>query len=213
MKWHARFMGCKAWLQDVINWASSYLPILLMSLLAMGTWWLVQNSPVFDGPREAAAPSHAPDYTMENVSLRRFDLQGALRNHIQGRQLRHYPDTDTIEIDQIRLRALDAQGNITTAQGRLGWSNRDGSELRLEGAARVTRKATENEPRITFLGESITARLPQRQVLSNQALTIKREGLRITADTITYDSFTGVAHAQGRIDVSYQPPGSPFEKK
>ena len=35
---------------------SAYLPLLLMAMLALGTWWLVQNTPSPEAPREAAAP-------------------------------------------------------------------------------------------------------------------------------------------------------------
>jgi lipopolysaccharide export system protein LptC len=208
MKARVCALVCIAWLKDSLKWASTYLPVLLMGVLAMGTWWLVKNSPVFDGPRESTPPGHAPDYTMENVSVRRFDPQGHLRTHIQGQQLRHYPDTDTIEIDHVRLRAIGLKGEITTGQGLLGWSNRDGSELRLQGAARVTREATAGEPTLTFLGESMTARLHQKQVTSDHPLTIERQGVRVTADTMTYDSLSGVAQAQGRVQVTYQAPAA-----
>lgn len=201
---------CKARLQDTLSWASAYLPIFLMGLLAMGTWWLVKNTPVFDGPREAAPPSHAPDYTMENVIVRRFGPQGGLKTQIQGDQLRHYPDTDTLEIDNIRMRALGTKGEITTAQGLIGWSNRDGSELRLKGRAVVAREATASEPAMTFSGESMTARLPQRQIMADQPMTIEREGLRVRADAMTYDNNSGIAQARGRVQAIYSgatPPG------
>ncbi len=212
MKYWVRFSRCKALLQEGIEWLQSYFPILLMSLLAMGTWWLVQNSPVFDTPRQAAAPGHTPDYTMENLSLRQFAPRGTLKTYIQGQNLRHYPDTDTLEIDHIRVRTISAQGDITTAQARLGWSNREGSELRLQGAARVTHRATARAPSVTFFGESITAKIPQREVFSDQPLTIERDGLRITADTLAYDSLSGIVQAQGRVRGVYQPIIRPLEK-
>ncbi|MDY0106413.1 MAG: LPS export ABC transporter periplasmic protein LptC, partial [Giesbergeria sp.] len=41
---------------------SLYLPVLLMGLLALGTWWLVRNAPQVQVPRPASAPRHEPDY-------------------------------------------------------------------------------------------------------------------------------------------------------
>ena len=41
---------------------SAYLPLLLMAMLALGTWWLVQNTPSPELPREVAAARHEPDY-------------------------------------------------------------------------------------------------------------------------------------------------------
>jgi lipopolysaccharide export system protein LptC len=201
-----------AQLKDTLSWASTYLPIFLMGLLAMGTWWLVKNTPVFDAPREAAPPSHTPDYTMENVIVRKFSPQGSLRTQIQGDQLRHYPDTDTLEIDHIRMRAVGTTGEITTAQGLLGWSNRDGSELRLRGQAVVVREATATEPTMTFSGESLTAQIPQRQVIADQPMTIEREGLRVRADAMTYDNNSGIAQARGRVQATYSGTKPPPKK-
>ena len=45
---------------------SSYLPILLMALLALATWWLVQNTPQRPPAAPEAAPRHEPDYEMEH---------------------------------------------------------------------------------------------------------------------------------------------------
>ena len=210
MKAPAVVAACQARLKDTLSWASTYLPIFLMGLLAMSTWWLVKNTPVFDAPREAAPQSHTPDYTMENVIVRRFSPQGSLKTQIHGDQLRHYPDTDTLEIDKIRMRAVGTKGEITTAQGLIGWSNRDGSELRLQGQAVVVREATATEPTMTFSGESMTALLPQRQVMSDQPMTIEREGLRVRADAMTYDNNSGIAQAHGRVQATYSgatPPG------
>lgn len=210
MKAAAVVATCKARFQDTLSWASTYLPIFLMGLLALGTWWLVKNTPVFKAPPEAGPPSHTPDYTMENVMVRRFGPQGSLKTQIQGDQLRHYPDTDTLEIDNIRMRAIGAKGEVTTAQGLIGWSNRDGSELRLQGRAVVVREATATEPTMIFSGESMTAQLPQRQVTTHQPMTIEREGLQVRADAMTYDNNSGIAQAQGRVQATYsgaRPPG------
>ena len=41
------------WRARVLDSLSSYLPLLLMGLLALGSWWLVKNTPLADGPRAA----------------------------------------------------------------------------------------------------------------------------------------------------------------
>ena len=193
----------KAWLHNTLNQASTYLPIFLMGLLAMGTWWLVKNTPIFEPRRGQAAPRHEPDYTMQDFTVRRFDAQGELSAVMQGHQARHYPDTDSLEIDQVRLRAIGAQGEVTTAQARTGWSNHDGSELRLQGEALVIREATATEPAITFKGESLTALSQQQQISSEEPVTIERAGLRVDAASMTYDHASRTAQAQGRVQATF----------
>ena len=60
------------WYLRAIDTASTYLPLLLMALLALGTWWLVKNTPLFEGDRAAAPPRHEPDYTMTQFMVQRF---------------------------------------------------------------------------------------------------------------------------------------------
>ena len=64
--------------------------------------------------RRVAAPlRHEPDYTMRDFSVQRFSADGPLRAQIEGDALRHYPDTDTLEIDNARLRAVGPDGRVT----------------------------------------------------------------------------------------------------
>ncbi len=191
------------WLRNTLNQASTYLPLFLIGLLAMGTWWVVKNTPIFEPPRGQAAPRHEPDYIMEGFTVRRFDTQGTLSAVMQGHQARHYPDTDSLEIDQVRLRAIGAQGEVTTAQARASWSNHDGSELRLKGEALVIREATATEPAITFKGESLTALTKQQQISSEEPVTIERAGLRVDAASMTYDHASQTAQAHGRVQATF----------
>ena len=53
----------------------TYLPLVLMLLLALGTWWLARNTPGADEPAPAAAPRAEPDYTMQHFVVGRVALQ------------------------------------------------------------------------------------------------------------------------------------------
>ena len=120
---------------------SIYLPILLMGLLALGTYWLVRNAPKpLEQPQERAV-SHEPDYFMRDFSIKSFDANGRLQSEIKGDQLRHFLDTDTLEIDNARMRSVNAEGRVTVATAKRALSNADGSEVQLFGNAVVTREA------------------------------------------------------------------------
>jgi len=87
---------------------SSYLPLLVMALLVLASWWLVKNSPRSAGPAEERPVSSEPDYTMEQFALERFDAQGRLKLRIEGARLKHFPATDRIEIEDAQIRAIAA---------------------------------------------------------------------------------------------------------
>jgi hypothetical protein len=49
-----------------------YLPILLMGLLALGTWWLVRNAPAPITPAAAPSNTYQPDYFMKVFSVKKL---------------------------------------------------------------------------------------------------------------------------------------------
>ena len=89
---------------------SIYLPLVLMGALALGTYWLVRNSPVLSTQQTAKAPKHEIDYFMRQFTIKSFDEAGVLRSEIQGTEARHFIDTDILEIDQPRIRSVGEQG-------------------------------------------------------------------------------------------------------
>ena len=78
---------------------SVYLPLVLMGLMAMTTYWLVRNTPAIGDAELEAAPRHVPDYFMREFSVKVFGDDGKLKSEMVGVEGRHFPDTDTLEID------------------------------------------------------------------------------------------------------------------
>ncbi|MDD2713626.1 MAG: LPS export ABC transporter periplasmic protein LptC, partial [Simplicispira sp.] len=114
---------------------SLYLPVILMGFLALGTWWLVRNAPQPVAAQAASAPRHEADYFMSDFSVKNFDASGRLQSEVQGGLARHFPDTDTLEIDSVRMRSVAPNGRLTRASAKRALSNADGSEVQLFGNA------------------------------------------------------------------------------
>ena len=183
---------------------SLYLPVLLMGLLALGTWWLVRNAPVPQTPAAARAPTHEPDYFMKVFSVKTFDGAGRLHSEVQGRMARHYPDTDTLEIDQAHMRSVSPEGRVTVATARRALSNADGSEVQLFGDAVVTRQPLRQPggktlPRLEFQGEFLHAWTNDERVRSHLPVTLTRGNDRFTADSMDYDNLDQVLQLRGRV--------------
>src|SRR5690606_36700442 len=109
--------------------------------VALGTYWLVRNAPKLAEPTVAEAPKHEPDYFMRDFVIKNFLPSGALRSELAGAEGRHFPDNDTFEVDQVRLRSISPEGLVTHATAKRGLSNADGSEIQLFGDAVVVRDA------------------------------------------------------------------------
>lgn len=125
---------------------TSYLPLLLMAVLALGTWWLVKNSPQPERPREARPVSAEPDYTLRGFTLQRFGADGALQITLVGRQLHHYPIDDRIEIEELTLTVEGDGGARTVATARRALTDGKASEVRLLGGAQVRGTLEDGQP-------------------------------------------------------------------
>ena len=181
----------------------SYLPLLLMGALALATWWLVKNTPVAPAPREAVVETSEPDYTMRTFQIQRFTPQGTLRAQSEGDTLRHYPDTDTFEVDNPKIRAWAPEGGVTDASAKRALSNADASEVQLFGDARVTRLPTATDEGLSFRGEFLHAFLKTERVRSNQPATFTRGDAVIRADAFDYDNIERIVELRGHVRATF----------
>ena len=181
-----------------------YLPVILMGVMALGTYWLARNTPSLL-PTQAARPvSHDPDYFMRRFSVKTFDAGGRLKSEVFGTEARHYPDTDTLEIDKPRILSFNPLGELTEATAQKALTNSDGSEVQLIGDAVVTREAITGprgvtRPRLEFRGEFLHAFLNTEKIKSHKPVTLTRGPDKFTADSLDYDNLDRVMNMQGRV--------------
>jgi lipopolysaccharide export system protein LptC len=197
------------WRWRVLEMVSAYLPLLLMVVLALGTWWLVKNTPLAGESRAAAPLRHEPDYEMRNFAVQRFTPQGPLRAQIEGDAMRHYPDTDTLEIDNVRLRAVGPDGRVTVATARRAISNGAATEVQLLGGAEIVREATAGDEAINFRGEFLHAFLDTERVRSHLPVTVTRGGTQVQADGMEYSHLDRLIQFSGRMRASFLPKARP----
>ena len=181
-----------------------YLPVLLMGLMALGTYWLARSTPAMVQAEAQRAATHDPDYFMRRFSVRTFDATGRLKSEVFGTEARHYPDTDTLEIDKPRIRAFNVRGELTVATAQRAISNGDGSEVQLLGDAVVTRDAVKAQdgsirPRMEFRGEFLHAFLETERVKSHKPVLLTRGTDQFTAETLDFDNLEQVMNLSGRV--------------
>ena len=198
---------------------SLYLPVLLMGLLALGTWWLVRNAPTPLATTTPKAAPDQPDYSMKVFAVKSFDAKGRLQSEVQGDTARHFPATDTLEIDKARMRSIALDGRLTFATSDRALSNADGSEVQLFGNAIVTREAVparqgaSAQPRLEFRGEFLHAFTQEEKVRSNQPVQLTRGNDRFTADAMEYNNLDQVLQLNGRVRGMLMPGGTPAPKQ
>lgn len=196
------------WPARLLDTLSAYLPLLLMGLMALGSWWLVKNTPGDEAPRAAPPPRHEADYAMQRFDVQRFTPEGALRARIEGEVLRHYPDTDTFEIERPAVRAYALDGGVTVASALRALSNADATEVQLLGDARVTRDPTASDEGLSFRGEFLHAFLKTEQVRSHLPATVTRGGTVIRAAAFEYDHLDRTVQMHGGVRASFAAPSA-----
>lgn len=192
---------------------SIYLPALLMAVAALGTWQLMRLTPLPQATPPQQQARHEPDYFMRDFSVKTFEASGRLQSEIVGREARHYPDTDTLEIDQPRMRSFDPEGHLTRASARRALSNADASEVQLFGDAVVAREAVPAAPggvavpRMEFRSEFLHTFVRTERVTSHLPVLLTRGADRFTGDALQYDHLERVLLLNGRVRGTLNPAG------
>ena len=210
-----RILG-RPWARALRLWdnISIYLPVVLMGLLVLGTYWLVRNAPGVGSPGSSKDVRHESDYYLRKFTMKTFDEVGLLKSEVYGIEARHYPDTDTLEIDEPRIRSFSVEGRLVTGTGRRALSNGDGSEVQLMGNARVVREATKDAagndlPRMEFKGEFLHSYVNEERVKSHLPVVMTRGTDQFKGDDFAYNNLTGVADLKGRVKAILYPKSAP----
>jgi len=187
-----------------------YLPVVLMGVLAMATYWLVRSTPLAAPIKPTTVPQHLPDYFMHNFSVKTFDAKGQLKSEVGGGEARHFPDTRALEIEQVRIRSFDRQGHLSIATASQAVTNEDASEVQLIGSAKVVRAPVVStqgvlQPLMTFSGEYLHVFMKTERVESNKPVALTRGQDLFTADSMTFDNQQRLLLLQGRVRGSLVP--------
>ncbi|MCV2360794.1 LPS export ABC transporter periplasmic protein LptC [Paucibacter sp. TC2R-5] len=200
----------KTWVWRLQSFLANFLPLLLMAALASGTWWLLKNTPSPGGVDALPPPRHEPDYQMMNFDLQRVGPDGLMRVRIEGRELRHYPDTDTLEIDGISLRSFGSDGGLTLATANRAISNSDGSEVQLLGGVHVQRfdpvsaDKSASGPKLEVRGEFLQAFANTEILRSHLPVQLNYAGAEIKAQSFEFEYLTSRLSFGGRTQARFE---------
>jgi lipopolysaccharide export system protein LptC len=200
------------WRVRLLERLLAYLPVLLMGLLAVFTGWLVRNSPVPAEFQAAAVPPQTVDYAMTGFVLGRYGPDGVLRSRIEGDLMQHFPATDRVEVQGVRLRSVDATGRLMLGSADRAQSNADATLVRLEGSARVIREAAAGQNgngRVEIRGETLEILVTEERVRSTQPVTVITGSGELRAGSLDYSRRDRVALLGGRVTGQLRPGPGP----
>ena len=183
---------------------SIYLPIVLMGLFAMVTFWLIRSTPAVIDAAGGKPVRHEADYFLRNFSIKSFDVHGKLKSEVFGKEARHYPDTDTLEIEQVRMRTIGENGMPTVATARRAISDATGDDVQLFGEVHVQRQQPPGKPGqvrdpVEYRSEYLHVQSDLGKATTHLPVVISQGQDRFSGDNMAYDDNTSVIELTGRV--------------
>lgn len=186
-----------------------FLPMFLMGLLTLGTYWMVQMStPNLDAAKQKR---HVPDYTMDKIVVTTLGPEGNTKFRVVGEKLIHYEDDASSEIDWPIARRFHETKPAITVRSDKGFMDGDMTILQLVGNATLTRPAqaataTQAGAARMFMSSSrFTVLMNDDIVKTNQPVNLE-QGLSImtSQEGAIFDNvhqkLTMIGQVKGRIE-------------
>lgn len=204
----------------VVERLSLYMPVVLMALLALGSYWLLRATPPTPSPEPERMVDHQPTDVMRGFAVRTYGPDGHLRSEVLGQEARRFADDSSMEMDQARIRSFSDTGVLTTAEGDRVWTDANHRQYVLTGNAVVVRHAGPaakptrllKQPdslqlphpaapleRLEFRGDHLQVFTDERRVVSEQPVLLIRGNHRITAQRLDWADTERVALLTGRV--------------
>jgi lipopolysaccharide export system protein LptC len=188
----------------VVDKSLAYVPMILMGVLAMLSYWLVKNTPEIEISKTRLQQKHEIDYELNLFSVKSYRQDGQLQSLILGERAKHYADTETLEIEMPQLQALDSNLNKTTATSAHAISNADGSELQMVGNAvliktqKVDRTTGKNEL-FELHSEYLNFLMDKDIIKSHMPVQIKKGSSTFSALSMDYDNLNQTLNLKGKV--------------
>lgn len=129
-----------------------WLPLVPLLVLLAGIYWLDKQV-----QQEIAVAAnnqrHDPDGIMDNFHATKMDVQGEPRFLLSAKQMRHYPDHDTTELDLPRVTMLSSERPPVYVNGNRGNVSSRGDEVLFHEAVVVRRAAAGEQSAMTLKTE------------------------------------------------------------
>lgn len=186
---------------DWLSRLQSLAPLVVAAALAGFSWWLVASSPESEQASRPMADPAVPDYELAQARLARFDANGRIEAVMDGDRMRHYPATQTLQVDAMQMAARHTDGRRLQAQAEQGEWQEGSGMVTLTGGADVRMLPAESGASGTtrVRGEQLKLDTRARLVSSQQPVVLTRERSEVRAQSLRHDEAAGLTELGGRV--------------
>jgi lipopolysaccharide export system protein LptC len=148
---------------------SALFPLAVLAALAGFTFWMETVS------REGTAVAggkdrHDPDFWISDLTLHRYDVNGAIQKTLTAKRLEHYPDDESSRVFEPRLDMFADRRSTATAT--TAFVDKDIKHVRLEGDVRIVRPGLEGEADTVITTEVLDVRPDDEHAHTKSPVTI-----------------------------------------
>ena len=189
------------------SWTGAGFPLAILCSLSALTLWL-RSAAELPEERPVDKRRHDPDTIIEQFTVTTLDARGTPLHHLTADRLVHYPDDDSSEMTNPRLRYTPAGQPVITLIALRGKMLGGTDEVRLYDDVRVERKGTAKDPGWLATMPDITAYPPKStaRTASPFVFTQGKATLHGTGFTLDQKAQTAVLESAVR---AHFPPRSP----
>lgn len=194
-------------LRRTLDSLTLYVPLIIMGLMALGSWWLVRSMPDLLSSDVNKPLRTDPDYKLDNFTVKTFDANGRMTRQVSGSSAIHFPQPNELHIQHIQMFALNEAGSEFTARAEKGISSDNDDKFTLIGDVHAVRKADAHGPLTQLQGERLTAIVQEDRLVSSLPVEITRNRDVFTSNTMDFNTRTGQYLLQGRVRSVLAPAG------
>ena len=127
---------------------------------------------------------------MRRFTVQRYGADGQLRLVLEGTELRHFPDVDRLDIDGVTVRAIARDGREALAVARQARARGDGTEVELQGGARITSRTADGQP-VEIESDFLHLFVQAERVQTSRPVRVRVGATEVRAAGLSFDQKSG----------------------
>lgn len=152
--------------------AGRFFSFILLAVVATLIWWL-EDIVSTSHQESLRQKNNRPDFYMENFTLRNYNPDGLLRYRATGNSMIRYPVDDSLEIEQLDMRAFKPDKAPLDVKANNARITNEGDHVMLTGAVDINQEKQGNDDSLSIKTEKLFLDNEREYAETNKAITIR----------------------------------------
>jgi lipopolysaccharide export system protein LptC len=186
----------------MIERASLWLPMAVLVMLALLTFWIDQS--VKEAGNRNGINMDEPDSIVENFLAVGTDEAGVPRYRLSANRLRHYSGNKMTLLDNPNLAHIHAKQGELRISARNASVNPGGEKVIFTGEVNLLRPANGGRKEMSMKTSYLEVLTEKSEVLTREPVIIQQPGMQVTANGLHLNTNTRVLKLKGRVKAQFK---------